>query len=100
MVDVKLPSNNVDSLVGDVLVMSKPFEIIRSDLDIVGHYLFESFIIGEDKKVDHDYVTHFQSVDHLGEGHITESIEDDKSRFGIGLDVCFYLSEDVFGILS
>ena len=91
MVNIKFPSNNVDSLIGNILIMNKPVEIIRSNLDVVRHNFLKSFIIGEYEKIDHNYITHFQSVDHLGEGHVAESIEDDKSRFRIGLDVCFYL---------
>ena len=77
--NIKLPSNNVDSLIGDVLVMNEPVEIIRSNFDIIGHNFFKSFIIGEDEKIDHDDVTHFQAVYHLREGHVAESIEDDES---------------------
>jgi hypothetical protein len=89
LVQVELFGDNFNTFVGNIVVMYKPIKAIGIGGDVVGHDLFETFIIGNDKEVDHDDVAKFESVDHIGDGHIAEGVQQDKRCFGVIFDVCF-----------
>jgi hypothetical protein len=66
--------------------VNEPLKVV-SDANIVAHYLFESFVIGDHNEVDEDDIAESQFVDDAGDTHLTERVEDDDSAFRVAVHV-------------
>jgi hypothetical protein len=80
LVKMKLFRDEVGPFCGDEMVVEEPVKVIGSDFDIVCHDLSEPSVVGDHVKIDHDYVAHFELIDHLRYVHVAESVQNDKGR--------------------
>lgn len=76
------------------MVVDEPVEAFSVCGDVVGHDFAETFIVGDDEKVDHDDVAQLETIDEIGNAHLAESIKDDDCAARMRLDVVIHLLEE------
>jgi hypothetical protein len=81
------------------MIVQEPIEALSSRRDIVSHNLAETLVVGYNEEVDHNDIAEFEAIDEVGHADITKSIENNKSGFGIGLQVTMNHRQYGFGIL-
>lgn len=91
MIKVKVLSDSLDALIRYELIVQKPIKVLSDNFNIIGHDFLESSIIGNNKQIDHDYITHFKTINHLWKGHVTKGIDYYKGCLWVILDECLYL---------
>lgn len=91
MIEMKLLGKCFNPLISNKLIMQKPIKILSLNFNIIGHNFFKSLVISNDKQVNHNNVTHFKSVYHLWESHVTKCVYDYESCLRVVFYVCFDL---------
>jgi hypothetical protein len=67
------------------MIMQEPIEIFSGCRDVIRHNLSKPLVVGNHKEVDHDDVAQLEFVDHIGDNHVAESIQNDESCLTIFL---------------
>lgn len=74
-IDIKLFSEYGNSLITNLMIMYKPIKIISiNGSNVIIHTFPKTFIIGNNKQVDHYHITKFQFIDNLWNCQVTKSI--------------------------